>query len=383
MNAEKTDILIVGAGIIGLAHAYVAARSGLKVTVVERNLSAQGASIANFGMLWPIGQTPGRLLDLALASRELWLEMLQVAGIQHRPTGSLHVAIQDDEARVGEEFAALAPALGYRCRWLDKPAALRQSSALLASAVKGALWSDTEITVDPREALRRLPLFLQEKYGVAFEWGCPVNGIEGDRVSTARGMLRADRVLVCTGSDFEALYPERFATSGLTRCKLQMLRTKAQPDGWQLGPALAGGLTFRFYPSFRICSSLPALRERIASTMPEYDLFGIHTMVSQTTPGELTLGDSHDYGLSPSPFNSEQVDSLILNHLRSFVHVPDLDVAERWYGVYAKHPEKPFVRFFPQEGVQVVTGLGGAGMTLSFGVAAETFADTRLEEDYA
>ncbi len=380
MSAHKADILIVGAGIIGLAHACLAAKAGHQVTVVERNLAAQGASIANFGMLWPIGQTPGRMLNLALASRALWVQILAEARIHHRPTGSLHVATHDDEARVGEEFATLAPALGYSCAWLDKQDALGRSSALREDAVIGALWSDTEITVDPREILRVLPIFLQERYGVVFKWGCPVHGIEGDRISTARGMLHAAKVLVCTGTDFETLYPELFATSGLTRCKLQMLRTNIQPDGWQLGPALAGGLTFRFYPSFRVCASLPALRERIASTMPEYDQFGIHTMVSQTTPGELTLGDSHDYGMSPSPFNSEQVDSLILDHLSSFIHVPDLNVAERWYGVYAKHPEKPFVRFSPQDGVEVVTGLGGAGMTLSFGVAAETFADTPPRE---
>ncbi|MGD0443863.1 MAG: FAD-dependent oxidoreductase [Edaphobacter sp.] len=51
-----------------------------------------------------------------------------------------------------------------------------------------------------------------------------------------------------------------------------------------------------------------------------------------------------------------------------------LSVAERWYGVYAKHHDKPYIRFRPDDSVEVVTGLGGAGMTLSFGVAAETFS---------
>jgi hypothetical protein len=97
---------------------------------------------------------------------------------------------------------------------------------------------------------------------------------------------QAEQIIICNGSDFESLYPDFFATSGLTRCKLQMLRTKPQPIGWELGPSLAGGLTFRFYPSFRICSSLPALRNRIADEMPEYDRFGIHTMISQTTAGD-------------------------------------------------------------------------------------------------
>jgi glycine/D-amino acid oxidase-like deaminating enzyme len=95
-------------------------------------------------------------------------------------------------------------------------------------------------------------------------------------------------------------------------------------------------------------------------------------MISQTTAGELTLGDSHEYGLAPSIFNHDEIDRLILDHLATFTRVPSLVPAERWFGVYAKHFEKPVVRLHPQPGVEVVTGLGGAGMTLSFGVAAQT-----------
>jgi D-hydroxyproline dehydrogenase subunit beta len=373
MNTRNADIVIVGAGIIGLAHACMAGRSGKKVVVFERHPAATGASIANFGMLWPIGQTAGRMFDLAAQSRRLWIEVLEASKIPCRNTGSLHVACRKDEVDVGREFAEIGSAHGYECAWLDRDAALAQSPALNPETVVGALWSGTEATVDPREVLRLLPEFLRERYDVEFHWGCPVFGIEKGRVQTAKGMWQAEQVIVCNGSDFESLYPDFFATSGLTRCKLQMLRTRPQPSGWELGPALAGGLTFRFYPSFRICSTLPALQRRIAEEMPEYDRFGIHTMVSQTTAGELTLGDSHDYGLTPSPFNRDEIDALILKHLNTFVRVPDLAVAERWHGVYAKHFDKPYLRFQPEDGVEVVTGLGGAGMTLSFGVAAETF----------
>jgi FAD dependent oxidoreductase TIGR03364 len=380
MDTRDADVLIVGAGIIGLAHAYTAAKAGKKVLVLERSLRASGASIANFGMLWPIGQTAGRMFDLAIRSRTIWLEILQASGIPYKDTGSLHIACREDEVRVGQEFAELSPAHGYDCAWLDRPTALSRSPALNPDTVLGALWSATEITIDPREVLRRLPEFLHECYGVGFEWGCPVLSVDGSSVRTAKGTRRAERVIICTGSDFETLYPEFFARSGLTRCRLQMLRTSVQPDSWDLGPSLAGGLTFRFYPSFSICSSLAALRKRIADETPEYDAFGIHTMVSQSSTGELTLGDSHDYDMQPSLFNREEIDDLILRHLLSFLRVPDFSIAERWHGVYAKHFEKPFVRFQPESGVEVVTGLGGAGMTLSFGVAAETFEAASAKE---
>ncbi len=364
----------MGAGIIGLAHAYIAAKSGKKVIVFERGLAAAGASIANFGMLWPIGQTSGRMFDLAMKSRELWLEILQASKIPCQDAGSLHVACREDEGEVGREFAEIAPAHGYRCAWLDRDEALVRSPALRAAAILGALWSDTEMTVDPLETLRQIPEFLHDRYGVQIHWGHPVHSIQYPSVLTPRGAWEAEHIIVCTGTDFESLYPGHFAQSGLMRCKLQMLRTGPQPGGWKLGPALAGGLTFRFYPSFRICGSLDALRTRIAREMPEYDRFGIHTMAAQTSSGALTLGDSHEYGLLLSPFRREEIDTLILDHLESFLQLPDFSIAERWYGVYAKHPDKPYVRFKPEAGVEVVTGLGGAGMTLSFGVAAETFA---------
>lgn len=380
MEVQSADVIVVGAGIIGLAHALVAAKSGLKVVVFERNLTAIGASIANFGLLWPIGQTAGRMFDLAMKSRQLWLEVLQAANIPYKETGSLHVACHPEEAAVGREFAAIGSEHGYQCAWLDRDAALARSSALRPS-VLGALWSSTEITIDPRQTLRALPAFLRDRYGVQFHWGCPVASIEFPRVRTPRGNWQGERVIVCTGVDFEALFPELFVQSGLTRCKLQMLRTGPQPSGWDLGPALAGGLTFRFYPSFRICRSLDALCARIAQEMPEYDRYGIHTMISQAPSGELTMGDSHEYGMIPAPFNRDEIDALILRHLTTFVQVPDYSVAERWYGVYAKHPEKPWVRFQPEDGVEVITGLGGAGMTLSFGVALETFDSSSSAKD--
>jgi glycine/D-amino acid oxidase-like deaminating enzyme len=42
---KKVDVAVVGAGIVGLAHAYLAARSGRTVAVFERNPAALGAFV--------------------------------------------------------------------------------------------------------------------------------------------------------------------------------------------------------------------------------------------------------------------------------------------------------------------------------------------------
>jgi FAD dependent oxidoreductase TIGR03364 len=353
-----------------LAHAYAAARRGLRVALFERNRAARGASIRNFGMIWPVGQPPSTL-PLALRSRKLWLEILRGAGIPYFDTGSLHAVYYPDEEQVAREFACAAPGLGYRAEWLDRDAALARSAALQPEGLRGALWSATELTVDPRQALEAIPRLLEEKYGVNLQRGATVISTDGRDVRTARGIWQAGLVAVCGGDDFETLYPEVLATSGITRVKLQMMRTLPQPSGWRLGPSLAAGLTLSFYRAFELCPSLDALKRRYAEQMPAYVRWGIHVLVSQTAAGELTLGDSHEYGLEPAPFDRPEIDELILAYLRTFARFPTMSIAERWHGIYAKHPDKPWFHAEPEAGVHIVTALGGAGMTLSFGLGEQ------------
>lgn len=69
MGDQSYDIVVIGAGILGLAHAYCAAQAGKRVAVVERGIQARGASTRNFGMVWPVGQPPGEMRQIALRSR--------------------------------------------------------------------------------------------------------------------------------------------------------------------------------------------------------------------------------------------------------------------------------------------------------------------------
>ena len=375
MSKPGADVAIVGAGILGLAHAWLAAKAGKSVVVFERSPRAAGASVRNFGMIWPIGQPAGAMLALALRSRELWLQILGEAKLPYRETGSLHVAYRADEAAVVQEFAERGAGLGYACKWLKPCEVLELSHAVEPQGLAGGLWSSTELTVDPRQVIQVLPAFLAERYNVQFQFGCAVGSIEHPALSTGAGQWNADTIIVCSGEDFTTLYSEHYAASGLTRCKLQMLRTAPQPDGWRLGPSLAAGLTLRFYPAFQVCETLPALSRRIAEETPEYDRWGIHALVSQTADGALTLGDSHEYGLAVDVFNKEEIDDLILGYTRQFLRAPDLRVAERWHGVYAKHPQKPLVVMQPQPGVRIVASPGGSGMTLAFAVAEQSMRD--------
>ena len=375
MTARKVEVAIVGAGIVGLAHAYVAARSGRSVAVFERNPAALGASIRNFGMIWPIGQPAGQLHEMALRSRQIWLEVLDQAKLPYFQTGSLHVAYRDDELAVGREFSERAPSLGYDCSWLTPQQTLQRSNAIRREGLLGALWSPTELVADPREVVATLPEFLKERYGVQFFFNTAVQSVETSLLHAGGRQFEADLIVVAAGDDFQTLFPECFHQSGVTRCKLQMMRTVPQPGAWKLGPSLAFGLTFKHYPTFQVCTHLQALKDRIAAETPELDARGIHVMVSQTPSGELTIGDSHEYKLAVDIFDRPAVNQLILDFAKQYLRVPSLEIAEQWHGVYAKHPEHPYLRFTPTDGVRLVTVTSGIGMTMSFGIAEQTFRE--------
>ena len=366
MSATSADDAVVGAGILGLAHAYHLARRGRRVVVFERSARAEGASVRNFGMIWPIGQPSGARRELALRSREHWLEVLSASGLWHERAGSLHLAYREDEARVLREFAA-DPGSAVE---LWTPAEVRSSSPVVREkGLLAGLYSGTETCVDPRQVVAGLPAWLASEYGVRFEFGRAVTGFEAPCLEAGGTRFEVERLFVCAGSELATLFPEVLGGLGLVPCKLQMLRSRPVVD--RIGPMLAGGLTLRHYESFAGCPGLPALRERVARESPDFDRFGIHVMASQNGNGELVLGDSHEYGDAITPFDREEIDALILSYLDGFLDVPALRIASRWHGIYVKHPSRPWLVERPRPGVTLVTGVGGAGMTLSFGLAEQ------------
>jgi FAD dependent oxidoreductase TIGR03364 len=356
---------------VGLAFAWEAARRGLSVVVFDRTTHPQGASVRNFGMIWPIGQLSGEDYNRALRSRMRWLELRQ-AGIWVGECGSLHVARQEDENDVLREFATAAPALGVQCEYLSALETAKRFPAINHDGLKGAIYSPTELAVNPLETLARLPRLLADTLNVQLRFGVAVTHVAMPEVRTATGETwHANRVFVCSGADFESLFPEVLTTSGIRRCKLQMMRTRPQPNGWRLGTHIAGGLTLCHYRSFEVCSSLAKVKARVAATMPEYVKFGIHVMASQHNTGEVVIGDSHEYDADISPFDKPEIDDLILKYLRGMVQLPDWHIAARWHGIYARHPKKSFVTAEPQPGCVIAVAPGSTGMTMSFGLAQD------------
>jgi FAD dependent oxidoreductase TIGR03364 len=373
---QSRSAIVIGAGIVGLATARALALQGFSVRVFERSDKAVGASIRNFGMIWPIGQPAGKMYDRAVRSRDIWKEIAPRAGFWHEAAGSLHLAYHPDEWQVLQELHEVFRKEGRSVRLLNPCSVAEASGAVVADGLLGALHSHDEVIVDPREAISTLPGWLTEQLNIEFYWGKCVSYISDQIVYIGNDEeYEADLIFVCNGADFETLYPEHFGQQPVTKCKLQMMRLAAQPEDWRIGPALCGGLSLIHYNSFKAAPSLPILHQRYSDEMADYLQWGIHVMVSQNGKGELTVGDSHEYGLTHDPFDREMINRKILDYLRKFACFRDWTVAETWNGVYAKLTDGEADLFFsPEPYVYIINGVGGAGMTLSFGLAEELVA---------
>lgn len=377
MKRIKSDVVVIGAGIVGLAHAWAASRNGRSVTMIDRSSYAQGASIRNFGMVWPIGQVPGSTLSAAMRSRELWIEAAQRAGFWHQTCGSVYLAMREDELAVMREFVDdHAVTGGYRCKNLTQEQAWAICPAANRSNVIGGFFSETEVGVDPREAIRLIPKMLAEYHNVQVLFDTHAAECRSGVVVLADGSYieAGEKIVVCSGSDTQTLFPGLLDRKGALLCKLQMLATPPQPNNWQVGPMIASGSTLRHYDAFKVCQSLSALKQRFAEETPELDQLGIHLMAAQNGLGEVVMGDSHEYGDEINPFESSRIEALMLKELHKLLDLKNFSIARRWHGIYLKVAGKTHLAFDPVPGVTVFNGLGGAGMTLSFGLADQMWS---------
>lgn len=370
---QQKSAIVIGAGIVGLASARALAQKGFTVKVFDCHPQAVGASVRNFGMLWPIGQPPGTLYNRAIRSRDIWKTIALDTGIWYQESGSLHLAYNKEEWQVLQELETIFKKEKRNVVLLDKNKIAEKYEQVNPDNLLGGLYSADEMLIDPREAIAALPDYLEEKYGVEFYWNKCVSYISDQTVYIGNEVeYEADIIFVCSGADFETLYPEEFSKLPITKCKLQMLRTVPMPERYRIKTAICGGLSLLHYSSFKAAPSLPVLQKKMAEEMKAYLDLGIHVMAAQNGKGEITIGDSHEYGLHLDPFDRASTNKLILDYLKTFLKINGNAIAETWHGIYPKLTNGDTEIFFsPDTGVYILNGVGGAGMTLSFGLAEE------------
>ena len=373
MTSSETnfDLIVVGAGIVGLAHAYTAARKGLKVCVVERDAACVGASIRNFGFITVTGQGAGDTWRRARRAREVWGEVAPQAGIAALHHGLYLSAFRPQALKVLEEF--MATSMGEGCELLDIAEAARRAPVMQLEGAQAVLYSPHEMRVESRTAIGLLARWVAGAHGVVFRFGEAVLEVATPRVRTSLATLHAERVAVCTNTDLHGLFAERLAPHQLTLCQLHMLRVQPEP-GFRLPGSVMSDLSLVRYHGYSKLPAAAPLLEQIRREEGESLDNGIHLIVVQSADGSLVVGDSHHYGAAPEPFADQRVDELILGHLHKTLKLQQARVTERWVGTYPSSPVTDCLIDKPDDATRLVLVTSGTGASTAFGIAEDVFA---------
>lgn len=370
---HHSDLLIVGAGILGLSHAYAAAKRGLKVRVFERTATPLGASVRNFGQALVTGQPPGQMLDLARQSREIWGQWAQLANLQLKRNGSYLFARTEAEEHLLQVFCAgRAKEHGYRVHLLQG-AAMNDLYGGQFRHHRAALHGLDDQQLYSREALPALIDYLRRELRVEFHFSTLVRDIEPGQLHTTAGSFHGEQIIVCSGHDYQTLLAEQIAELTPQICQLQMLRARPKAD-LNLQHALLTGLSCVHYGAFADLPQAAAVQAQILRDTPHLDEHGIHLLISPTPHGELIIGDSHHYGSDPSPFNAEQVDNWMIELAEQTLGC-QIQVVERWQGVYGSRGPGPFSFLRAADGVRVALMHTGVGMSVGPAMAERNITE--------
>jgi glycine/D-amino acid oxidase-like deaminating enzyme len=338
---DHYDLAIVGAGIIGLAHALAAVRIGKKVIVIDRDAVAKGASVRNFGFVTVSGQQSGQSWQRALRTRDIWADVAAEAGIRIAQSGSCIVARRPEAFQLLQAFAETD--MGRACEIITPDRLAETMPAIRSNNIRGALWSPHELRVESRDAIPQLAGWLAAVHGVSFLRSAEVRSVAPPLIETTRGQVRADKAVICCGDDLQTLFPERLAAYDLVPCRLQMMRVMP-------------GLPMPLLP---------------ASLMSDLSL----VVAVQSVDGSLVVGDSHHYGGAPNPTAPSEIEGLILDELDAVLDLGQRRVTERWVGTYATASDRPMLVDRPSADIRIVIVTSGSGASTGFAIGEEVISE--------
>ncbi len=363
------DLAVVGAGIVGLAHALAAARLGKRVIVLERDARANGASVRNFGFITITGQQAGQCWQRALRSRQVWSEVAVEAGIPIAHSGLVVVARRPEAWDVLEAFRATD--MGVDCALMTPDEARNRFRVLQAAAMEGALWSPYEIRVEPRHAIPTLAAWLHERYGVEFAYGTAVHTLDPPVIGTSTGDVHAEAAVICPNDDLSTLFPERLATYQPSLCTLQMLKVQPLPGVPRLNAALMSDLSLVRYLGYVALPEAAALRQRLQAEQGAWLEHGIHLIVVANDDGSLVIGDSHHSDNVVRAFSQGVVEDLVLQEFSNLLGRTQGQVVERWSGTYPTSDGRLVVIDRVRDSVAIVVVTSGTGASTAFAIAEE------------
>lgn len=376
-TASTYDLLVVGAGILGTFHAYHARSAGLKVALIEQHKQPRGASTRNFGQVVPSGMS-AKWKAIGRESLSIYKALQEKAGFPLQPNGSVYIASNAEEVGLIEELEMRNRTAGYPAQLLTKAECLGRWPVLQPSYCQAGLFFPEEISLDARVAVHRIIDYMVEQMALDYYPACQIQQAEvaGSRVqlrSSDGQAFAGEQAVICSGSEFQTLFPERFRESALVAVKLQMLRTVPQPTQRTRGNILTGR-TIRRYESFAECPSYAAVKAREPETSFAKQ-YGVHLLLTQAPDGTVVLGDSHEYADAKDQDDlgyglNNTINRFMMDEAMKIFQLQNWQIQNAWYGIYSQCKQQDLFQETIEDRLHIVTGIGGKGMTGSPGFAA-------------
>jgi len=345
-----SDIIIVGAGIVGAACARAFARDGLRVTIVDAAMIGGGATAAGMGHVAVMDDNPAQLA-LTHYSHQLWQELAAELpeDCEYDPCGTLWVAADDEELSAARQKLATLGNRGVRAELLDAQQ-LAEAEPQLRSGLAGGLLQGDDLIVYPPCVARYMIDQAREK-GAELRLDSPVASLGGDHVLLADGTrLAAGHVVNAAGTAAVRLTP------GLPICP--------RKGHLVITDRYRGFIRRELVELGYIKSAAGGATESVALN------------VQPRRTGQLLIGSSRQFGVE-----SDKVEPAILGRMlrRAIEYLPGLarlSAVRSWTGFRAATDDNlPLIGPWPTvPGLYLATGHEGLGITTAL-ATAELLAD--------
>lgn len=200
----KTQVVVIGGGIIGVSTALFLAQRGIPVTLLEKGVIAGEQSSRNWGWCRHTGRDT-REIPLIIESMKQWRGMNALTGREtgFRTTGIAFAAEKEDQLENWREWAMIAQEHG-----IDSQVIGKQQAEALAPGIQrtlyGALYTPSDGRAEPQKAV---PVMAEKarELGAIIMQNCAMRQIETTNgkvsgVITEKGAIVCEAVVIAGGS---------------------------------------------------------------------------------------------------------------------------------------------------------------------------------------
>lgn len=394
---KKADVVVIGAGIIGITAALTLAERGRSVAVIDKGHVGGEQSSRNWGWVRTAGRDP-REIPLVMESQRLWHDLNRKIGAEtgHRKAGIVYLCETQKEVAAYERWLGDARAYQVNARMLTGA----EMEALLPGSTRsfiGAMHTPDDCKAEPSMATPAIARAAMAR-GATIHEGCAARGVEtsGGRVSavvTEKGAIACDAVVVAAGA-WSRLF---LGNLGIDFPQLWLLGSVLRTKPLQGGPDVTTGTpTFSFRKRLDGGYTIARRNKTLVEITPDsFRLFADFAPTAWSMRKEISLRWSKRFfeeakqprrwpldaptrfetqrTLDPTP-SAELLDESLDHLMRAFPFFRGLEVAQSWGGMMDATPDSvPVICEAPSTpGLFISSGYSGHGFGIGPGAGRLT-----------